>query len=120
MPGGCLTSQDSSSRDSSSQDRSSQDTSDKQGQVESNQDWSSPVRTGQVNLEHVKSSRDRSHQVEQFLFFLPQKIFFQEKFSRQIRLKILIIKFCYLVTKMHLRLEFDSGVGPTLFLFCLR
>ena len=122
VSGGCLdggrSGQDSSSRDSSSQDRLSQDTSDKQRQVESNQDWS--VRTGQVNLEHVKSSRDRSHQVEQFLFFLPQKIFFQEKFSRQIRLKILIIKFCYLVTKMHLRLEFDSGVGPTLFLFCLR
>ena len=82
MPGGCLTSQDrssqdSSSRDSSSQDRSSQDTSDKQGQVESNQDWSNPVRTGQVNLEHVKSSRDRSHQVEQ----VKSEIFFGHKMS---------------------------------------
>ena len=67
--------------------------------------------TGQ--LRRVKGGRDRSSQDRSSRDRSSQGRSSQERSSQDMSSQILNIKFGYLLTKIHLRLEFDSGVGPT-------
>ena len=81
-------------------------------EVYSSQNWSSLVKTGQVILDQVKLSQDRSSQVG-------------IGSVRQVKLEmccaqnILHPKFVWTQNlygpEMHVRMEFDSAVGPTCF-----
>ena len=74
------------------------------GQVKSSQDWSSPVKTGQVNLDKILS-QDRASQVG-----INQIKFCQVKLSLDWLNQTGQNLFG---PKMHLRMEFDSGDGPS-------